>query len=87
VLKQVIPVLYINRFVISDTLNLFVKAANPGSLLEDFVRWYSPRDWIEGDADEFEDEMISTTPTDGWELDEENPIITEDTKVCQTYCV
>ncbi|XP_044266890.1 rab3 GTPase-activating protein catalytic subunit [Tribolium madens] len=25
------------------------KAANPGSVLEDFIRWYSPRDWIEGD--------------------------------------
>ncbi|KAJ1962038.1 hypothetical protein IWQ62_003658, partial [Dispira parvispora] len=25
------------------------KAANPGSILEDFVRWYSPRDWV-GDA-------------------------------------
>ncbi|XP_066247819.1 rab3 GTPase-activating protein catalytic subunit [Euwallacea similis] len=24
------------------------KAANPGSILEDFIRWYSPRDWIEG---------------------------------------
>ena len=23
------------------------KAANPGSVLADFVRWYSPRDWIE----------------------------------------
>ena len=23
------------------------QAANPGSLLEDFVRWYSPRDWVE----------------------------------------
>ena len=23
------------------------KAANPGSVLGDFVRWYSPRDWIE----------------------------------------
>lgn len=22
------------------------KAANPGSVLEDFVRWHSPRDWI-----------------------------------------
>ena len=21
------------------------KAANPGALFEDFVRWYSPRDW------------------------------------------
>ena len=23
------------------------KAANPGCTLGDFVRWYSPRDWIE----------------------------------------
>ena len=23
------------------------KAANPGCVLADFVRWYSPRDWIE----------------------------------------
>jgi len=23
------------------------QAANPGSCLGDFVRWYSPRDWIE----------------------------------------
>ncbi|CAG7837110.1 unnamed protein product [Allacma fusca] len=25
------------------------KAANPGAILDDFVRWYSPRDWIETD--------------------------------------
>lgn len=25
------------------------KAANPGAILEDFIRWYSPRDWVEGD--------------------------------------
>lgn len=24
-----------------------MKAANPGCVLEDFVRWYSPRDWVE----------------------------------------
>ena len=24
-----------------------LQAANPGCVLEDFVRWYSPRDWIE----------------------------------------
>lgn len=24
-----------------------LQAANPGSELEDFIRWYSPRDWIE----------------------------------------
>lgn len=23
------------------------KAANPGAVLEDFIRWYSPRDWVE----------------------------------------
>uniref|UniRef100_A0A8D8F6G2 Rab3 GTPase-activating protein catalytic subunit n=1 Tax=Culex pipiens TaxID=7175 RepID=A0A8D8F6G2_CULPI len=28
------------------------KAANPAGKLEDFIRWYSPRDWIEEDADE-----------------------------------
>ncbi|XP_031828496.1 RAB3 GTPase activating protein subunit 1 isoform X2 [Nomia melanderi] len=26
------------------------KAANPGAILEDFIRWYSPRDWIEEDG-------------------------------------
>lgn len=29
------------------------KAANPGAILEDFIRWYSPRDWI---SEEGEDE-------------------------------
>lgn len=29
-----------------------MQAANPGCLLEDFVRWYSPRDWIEGEPEE-----------------------------------
>lgn len=30
------------------------KAANPGCCLEDFVHWYSPRDWVEEDGqDEF----------------------------------
>ncbi|KAK8737776.1 hypothetical protein OTU49_004235 [Cherax quadricarinatus] len=28
------------------------KAANPGAVLEDFVRWYSPRDWIEEESDD-----------------------------------
>jgi len=27
------------------------KAANPGCVLADFVRWYSPRDWIEDTID------------------------------------
>ena len=26
------------------------KAANPGSILSDFVRWHSPRDWEEDDS-------------------------------------
>lgn len=25
------------------------KAANPNGKIEDFIRWYSPRDWIESD--------------------------------------
>ena len=25
------------------------KAANPGSIFEDFIRWYSPNDWIENE--------------------------------------
>lgn len=28
------------------------KAANPAAILEDFIRWYSPRDWIEDDDDD-----------------------------------
>lgn len=26
------------------------KAANPHAILEDFVRWYSPRDWISDES-------------------------------------
>ena len=39
------------------------KAANPGSVLEDFVRWYSPRDWITDDDDD-DDDQISTSDND-----------------------
>ena len=28
------------------------KAANPGCTLGDFVRWYSPRDWLEEEKDD-----------------------------------
>lgn len=28
------------------------KAANPSGTIEDFIRWYSPRDWIEDEVDE-----------------------------------
>lgn len=27
------------------------KAANPNGKIEDFIRWYSPRDWIEGEME------------------------------------
>lgn len=30
------------------------KAANPHAILEDFVRWHSPKDWIQGSEDEQE---------------------------------
>ena len=33
------------------------KAANPGCCLEDFVRWYSPRDYIEDEDEEEEGEV------------------------------
>lgn len=26
------------------------KAANPGCIFADFIRWYSPRDWIDDDV-------------------------------------
>ncbi|XP_027170863.1 uncharacterized protein LOC113770563 isoform X3 [Coffea eugenioides] len=32
------------------------KAANPGCILEDFVRWHSPPDWMEGDINDEADE-------------------------------
>nr|GMC76448.1 rab3 GTPase-activating protein catalytic subunit [Ipomoea batatas] len=28
------------------------KAANPGCILEDFVRWHSPPDWMENESSE-----------------------------------
>lgn len=28
-------------------MTVFSQAANPGCVLEDFVRWYSPRDYVE----------------------------------------
>ena len=27
------------------------QAANPGCILEDFIRWYSPPDWMEMESD------------------------------------
>lgn len=33
----------------NETFPLCSQAANPGCVLEDFVRWYSPRDYVEKD--------------------------------------
>lgn len=33
--------------VLSSDMAAF-KAANPGCCLEDFIRWHSPRDWVQG---------------------------------------
>ena len=33
-----------------------LQAANPSAKLEDFIRWYSPRDWIEDNPDNQSDE-------------------------------
>lgn len=38
---------FFNRFSQLISANYHVKAANPGCILEDFVRWHSPPDWIE----------------------------------------
>ncbi|KAJ8979498.1 hypothetical protein NQ317_007681 [Molorchus minor] len=39
------------------------KAANPGSVVEDFIRWYSPRDWIEEEeVDEWEQKKGHLSP-------------------------
>ncbi|GLH13810.1 Uncharacterized protein GBIM_18301 [Gryllus bimaculatus] len=39
------------------------KAANPGAILEDFIRWYSPRDWIEEEGiDEYGQKKGSLSP-------------------------
>lgn len=41
---------------------LFPQAANPGCVLEDFVRWYSPRDYVEEEVvDEKGDTVVTGT--------------------------
>lgn len=41
-------------------LHIF-QAANPGCLLEDFVRWYSPRDWLDEESSEDSPEPSTTS--------------------------
>ena len=44
----------------SDIFYLFVfQAANPGCIFEDFVRWYSPNDWILGPETKQEKEDLA----------------------------
>ncbi|EGI65936.1 Rab3 GTPase-activating protein catalytic subunit, partial [Acromyrmex echinatior] len=38
------------------------KAANPGAVLEDFIRWYSPRDWIDDEGHLSPRMMITDNP-------------------------
>ena len=42
------------------------KAANPGGVLEDFVRWYSPADWVERDGQEPELSSRMKEPGNMW---------------------
>lgn len=37
------------------------KAANPSAVFEDFIRWHSPRDWLEEDV--FQDSLESLSPS------------------------
>lgn len=41
------------------------KAANPGCVLGDFVRWYSPRDWVEEKMTDAEGNVTFV----GWSID------------------
>lgn len=47
---------------------IMFQAANPGCILEDFVRWYSPPDWTENEASTEETECSDggeSLPTKG----------------------
>lgn len=43
--------LFTKLYIIYAYLHLhIIQAANPGAVLEDFIRWYSPRDWIDDEG-------------------------------------
>lgn len=44
------------------------KAANPRAVLEDFVRWHSPRDWIQEDDEIGDGEISGSRHSDSGEL-------------------
>lgn len=52
----------VNRIYLHNNLCLCPQAANPGCVLEDFVRWYSPRDYVEEEVvDEKGNTMVTGT--------------------------
>ncbi|XP_040946363.1 rab3 GTPase-activating protein catalytic subunit isoform X7 [Gossypium hirsutum] len=55
----------LERETLSSDMSAF-KAANPGAVFEDFIRWYSPRDW---ENDESEAKGPSTDLTEGMNVD------------------
>ncbi|TYH23769.1 hypothetical protein ES288_A03G039500v1 [Gossypium darwinii] len=56
---------FLERETLSSDMSAF-KAANPGAVFEDFIRWYSPRDW---ENDESEAKGPSTDLTEGMNVD------------------
>ena len=48
---------------------LHKQAANPGCLLEDFVRWYSPRDWLDEESSEDSPEPSTTSLTEAVDVE------------------
>lgn len=46
--------------MLSSDMGAF-KAANPAAVFEDFIRWHSPRDWVEEDV--FQDSLESLSPS------------------------
>ncbi|KAG4206757.1 hypothetical protein ERO13_A03G026800v2 [Gossypium hirsutum] len=55
----------LERETLSSDMSAF-KAANPGAVFEDFIRWYSPTDW---ENDESEAKGPSTDLTEGMNVD------------------
>ncbi|KAG4206754.1 hypothetical protein ERO13_A03G026800v2 [Gossypium hirsutum] len=56
---------FLERETLSSDMSAF-KAANPGAVFEDFIRWYSPTDW---ENDESEAKGPSTDLTEGMNVD------------------
>lgn len=48
---RICPLLRLGIAMEFEETDVFEKAANPGCVVEDFIRWYSPRDFIEADEE------------------------------------